>query len=130
MTHQCGKCGGDLYGVGPSGTYWLHTATGMSACPAPSDRTIAPALPAEVEQAIEWLEDETRNTATGETQDAIETLLAHLRSQPAPRLVMGDGDYSCASCGMGMREPCEHWKEFLARNGMRDCFSLRNFDCK
>lgn len=26
---------------------------------------------------------------------------------------MGDGDYSCAGCGMGMAEPCEHWKQTL-----------------
>jgi hypothetical protein len=25
----------------------------------------------------------------------------------------GPGDYSCATCGMGMVEPCEHWKAVL-----------------
>lgn len=30
-----------------------------------------------------------------------------------PALSFGDGDFSCATCGMGMKEPCEHWKEFL-----------------
>lgn len=27
---------------------------------------------------------------------------------------MGPGDYSCAVCGMGMIEPCEHWKAMQA----------------
>lgn len=27
---------------------------------------------------------------------------------------MGPGDYSCVSCGLGMEEPCEHWKKMLA----------------
>src|ERR1700691_5597598 len=27
-----------------------------------------------------------------------------------------DGAFSCASCGLGMREPCEHWKELLANS--------------
>lgn len=27
---------------------------------------------------------------------------------------MGSGDYSCVSCGLGMEEPCEHWKKMLA----------------
>jgi hypothetical protein len=31
-----------------------------------------------------------------------------------PTLTFGDGDYSCAICGMGMKEPCEHWKKMLA----------------
>lgn len=30
-----------------------------------------------------------------------------------PTLTFGDGDYSCAICGMGMEQPCEHWKELL-----------------
>jgi hypothetical protein len=34
--------------------------------------------------------------------------------RPAAKLSFGDGDYSCASCGLGMKEPCEHWKEFLS----------------
>lgn len=25
----------------------------------------------------------------------------------------GSGDYSCSSCGLGMKEPCEHWKRIL-----------------
>jgi len=29
---------------------------------------------------------------------------------PAP------GDYSCATCGFGMVEPCEHWKNILAKS--------------
>ncbi len=28
---------------------------------------------------------------------------------------MGPGDYSCATCGMGMVEPCEHWKNMIER---------------
>ena len=28
--------------------------------------------------------------------------------------ITGTGDYSCAGCGMGMAEPCEHWKKMLA----------------
>ena len=32
-------------------------------------------------------------------------------------LPFGDGDYSCAVCGCGMKEPCEHWKRFLAQGG-------------
>ncbi len=31
---------------------------------------------------------------------------------------MGDGDYSCAACGFGMKEPCEHWKAMLAQLAM------------
>jgi hypothetical protein len=27
---------------------------------------------------------------------------------------MGPGDYSCVACGLGMVEPCEHWKKMLA----------------
>lgn len=27
---------------------------------------------------------------------------------------MGSGDYSCVSCGLGMEEPCVHWKKMLA----------------
>lgn len=27
----------------------------------------------------------------------------------------GPGDYSCAACGFGMLEPCEHWKAMLAQ---------------
>lgn len=27
----------------------------------------------------------------------------------------GPGDYSCAVCGFGMLEPCEHWKAMLAQ---------------
>jgi hypothetical protein len=34
-----------------------------------------------------------------------------------PTLTFGDGDYSCASCGLGMKEPCEHWKELLSQAG-------------
>lgn len=30
-----------------------------------------------------------------------------------PTLTFGDGDYSCAVCGLGMRKPCEHWREML-----------------
>jgi len=30
-----------------------------------------------------------------------------------PTLTFGDGEYSCASCGLGMREPCQHWRGFL-----------------
>ena len=30
-------------------------------------------------------------------------------------LAMGDGDYSCAVCGMGMKEPCEHWKAMISQ---------------
>lgn len=33
-----------------------------------------------------------------------------------PILTFGDGDYSCASCGLGMREPCEHWKKMLSKS--------------
>lgn len=29
---------------------------------------------------------------------------------------MGPGDYSCAACGFGMIEPCEHWKGTLAES--------------
>lgn len=36
-------------------------------------------------------------------------------TQGRPTLTFGDGDYSCATCGLGMREPCEHWKRFLAQ---------------
>jgi pyruvate/2-oxoglutarate dehydrogenase complex dihydrolipoamide acyltransferase (E2) component len=35
--------------------------------------------------------------------------------QPTRGFSMGPGDYSCAACGMGMTEPCEHWKEMLVR---------------
>jgi len=31
-------------------------------------------------------------------------------SQPAPTKV---GDYSCALCGFGLMEPCEHWKKMI-----------------
>lgn len=31
-----------------------------------------------------------------------------------PTLTFGGGDYSCASCGFGMKGPCRHWKQFLA----------------
>ena len=32
------------------------------------------------------------------------------------RSAFGGGDYSCATCGLGMLEPCEHWKGIMARN--------------
>ena len=35
------------------------------------------------------------------------------RPLPVP---FGDGDYSCATCGMGMVEPCEHWRNIMARS--------------
>jgi hypothetical protein len=35
-------------------------------------------------------------------------------AQASPTLTFGCGDYSCALCGFGMTEPCEHWKHFLA----------------
>src|SRR6266576_1426275 len=34
-----------------------------------------------------------------------------------PTLTFGDGEYSCASCGVGMREPCQHWRGFLETCG-------------
>jgi hypothetical protein len=36
-------------------------------------------------------------------------------SATRPTLTVGDGEYSCAFCGIGMKEPCEHWKRFLAQ---------------
>jgi len=32
---------------------------------------------------------------------------------------MGPGDYSCVTCGMGMEEPCEHWKNLIANVAAR-----------
>lgn len=32
---KCNSFGGDLYGTGPTGTYWLHTLNGLSTCPTP-----------------------------------------------------------------------------------------------
>lgn len=34
------------------------------------------------------------------------------------RMKMGSGNYSCASCGLGMKKPCKHWKK-LQRKGRR-----------
>lgn len=30
--------------------------------------------------------------------------------------VVGNGDYSCAQCGIGMPEPCEHWENLAAQS--------------
>jgi hypothetical protein len=56
---------------------------------------------------------------TGEEISAIEkeclTLAAPAtagEAAVAPKLVMDTGEYSCAVCGMGMQEPCEHWRKF------------------
>lgn len=38
-------------------------------------------------------------------------LLTAVRAIPT----VGPGDYSCVTCGFGMVEPCEHWKEVLAQ---------------
>lgn len=38
---------------------------------------------------------------------------APVYAHPALRLGFGNGEYSCVSC-VGMAEPCEHWKTFLA----------------
>jgi hypothetical protein len=40
--------------------------------------------------------------------DELEAELLRRLAPPAPK--MGPGDFSCAVCGMGMVEPCEHWK--------------------
>ena len=49
--------------------------------------------------------------------DELEALLPLLASKvtaPICAPVMGDGDYSCAVCGLGLKEPCEHWRQFYA----------------
>src|SRR5579864_2705074 len=43
-------------------------------------------------------------------RNVAEDILAALDGEPR----MGSGDYSCVTCGMGMKEPCEHWKAIMA----------------
>jgi hypothetical protein len=33
---KCTSCGGEVYGIGPTGNFWLHTVNGTIQCPAPA----------------------------------------------------------------------------------------------
>jgi hypothetical protein len=53
----CSKCGLRMYGIGPSGDYWVHEANGTSVCPGSGDAPAAAPAPAprHGEQATEHI---------------------------------------------------------------------------
>lgn len=57
-----------------------------------------------------------QDDALEQCADELEAALADHSAAPSERPVMGDGDYSCASCGMGMKGPCEHWRAVLGQD--------------
>lgn len=62
---------------------------------------------------------DTLTSAVEQSRMYVENLQAS-RALLSPAPASEIGDYSCASCGFGMKEPCEHWKKILAASTLDD----------